>query len=52
VTTEEKARRLIGDAWSHFWRHCGDPGAYYEDYIKPEEFDAVMKRADAILEAK
>ena len=49
MTTDDKARRLLGDAWNYFWRHCPDNAAYYEDYVTSDELDAVMDRADEII---
>lgn len=38
ITREEKAYRLLGDAWNYFWKHCPDPCAYYEGYLDSSDF--------------
>jgi hypothetical protein len=52
ITREEKAYRLLNDAWNYFWRHCPDSSAYYESYLDSgdyDEFDAVLTRAENII---
>jgi hypothetical protein len=52
ITKEEKAYRLLNDAWNYFWKHCPDTRAYYEDYLDAtdfDEFDTVLTCADSII---